>query len=95
MVCFAKTLEMDNFPFPEETDHIVDVRIIRQAEDVVIGEAGLLLCSQILSQVRNNITCDLHCRSGPGITRGKLRIHTSGMIHKIGVKACLFNLLLI
>ena len=26
--CFAKSLEVDNFPFPKELDHIVDIRIV-------------------------------------------------------------------
>ena len=42
MVCFAKALEMDDFPLTQETDHIVDVRIVGQAEDVVIGKTGFL-----------------------------------------------------
>ena len=39
----AKALEVDNLPFTQKTDHIIDVRIIRQTEDIVIGKAGLLL----------------------------------------------------
>ena len=40
---FAETLEMDDFPFPQELDHIIYIRIIGQAEDIVIGDSGLLL----------------------------------------------------
>lgn len=38
-----KPLEVDNFPFPQELDDIVDIGIIRDPQDVVIGHAGLLL----------------------------------------------------
>ena len=41
---FAKTLEMDNFTFAQEADDIVDIRIIGEAENVVVGESGLLFC---------------------------------------------------
>ena len=39
----TKPLEMDDLPFPEEFDDIIDVRIVAQAQDVVIGDPGLLL----------------------------------------------------
>ena len=41
---FAEALEMDNLPFPEEANDVIYVRVVGQAKDVVIGEAGLLLC---------------------------------------------------
>ena len=43
MVCFAETLEVDDFPLSQETDDIVDVRVVGKAEDIVVGEAGFLL----------------------------------------------------
>ena len=49
MVCFAETLEVDDFPLSQETDDIVDVRVVGKAEDIVVGEAGFLLCRHILS----------------------------------------------
>lgn len=43
MVRFAEALEMDDFPLAQEPDYVVDIRIITQAEDIIIGNAGLLL----------------------------------------------------
>ncbi len=40
----TEALEVDNFPLPQEADHIVHVRVVGQAENVVVGKAGLLLC---------------------------------------------------
>ena len=40
---FPKSLEMDHLPLPEELDDVVDVRIIAQTQDVVVGDPGLLL----------------------------------------------------
>ena len=48
MVWFAKTLEMDDFALAKEADHVVDIRIVRQPKDVVVGEAGLLLCCDLV-----------------------------------------------
>ena len=44
MVCIPESLEVNNFPFTQKADHIVDIRIVGQAEDIVIGKAGFLFC---------------------------------------------------
>ena len=41
--CFAEPLKMDDLPFPEESDDVIDVRIVADAQDVVIGHPCLLL----------------------------------------------------
>ncbi len=41
---FAKTLEMNDLTRPQELDHIVDIRIIRQAQNIVVGDTGFLFC---------------------------------------------------
>lgn len=90
----AKALEMDNLALAQEADHIIDVRIVGQTEDVVISEAGFLLCRQVLSKIGDDVPGDLHGGGGPGISRGKLGIYSSGVIHKIGVEPRGFNLFL-
>ena len=44
---FTKTLEMHDFPFPQEFDHIVYIRIIGKSKDVVVGYPGFLLWERI------------------------------------------------
>ena len=39
----AEPLEMDDLPLPEETDDVVDVRVVADAQDVVISHPRLLL----------------------------------------------------
>ena len=39
----AKALEMDDLPFPEEFDDVVDVGIVAKPQNVVIGDPGLQL----------------------------------------------------
>ncbi len=45
----AKTLEVDNLALPEELDNLVDVGIVAQAKNVVVGCASLLLCRRFAS----------------------------------------------
>lgn len=48
-VRFAESLEVDDFSLPQEPDYIVYIRVVRQAKDVVIGDASLLLCCIVLT----------------------------------------------
>ena len=41
---FAEPLEVDDLPLPQEADHVVHIRVITETQDIVIGEAGFLLC---------------------------------------------------
>lgn len=86
---------MDDFAFPQEADDIVHIRVVGETENVVVGEAGLLLCRQVLGQIGDDIAGDLHSGRRPGIAGGKLRIDTGGMIHKIGIKAGGSDLILV
>ena len=45
---FAETLEVNDLPFTQEFDHIVNIRIIGQPQDVVIGDPGLLFCCYLI-----------------------------------------------
>lgn len=45
----TKALEMDDFPLTQEFDHIVHIRVVAEAQDVVIGDPGFLLCYVSLS----------------------------------------------
>ena len=40
----AEPLEVHDLPLPKEADDIVYVRVVGKAQNVVIGEAGLLFC---------------------------------------------------
>ena len=43
MVCFAEPLEVDHLPLAQELDNVVYVRIVAEAQDVIVGDAGFLL----------------------------------------------------
>lgn len=40
----AEALEVDDLPGTQKFDDVVDVRVIGQPQDIVVGDAGLLLC---------------------------------------------------
>ena len=44
---FTEPLEVNHFPFPEEFDHIIYIRIITKTKDVVVSDPGLLLWERI------------------------------------------------
>ena len=44
---FAKALEMHHFALAQEFNDVVDIRIIRQAQNIVVGHACLLLCQGV------------------------------------------------
>ena len=51
----AEALEVDNFALEEEFDSVVDVGIVRKAEDVVIHRPCLLLCRKVLVDTDDGI----------------------------------------
>ena len=81
-------------PRAEEADDVVHIRIVRQAQNVVIRHARLLFRSQVLCEVRDGVAGDLHGGGGPGIAGGELWEHAGSVIHKIGVETGGLDLLL-
>ena len=44
----TETLEVHDLPLPQEPNGVVDIGIVTKAKDVVIGDAGLLLCCDLV-----------------------------------------------
>ena len=66
-LCFTETLEVHDLTGTQELDDVADVRIVGDAQDVVVGHAGLLLCCEVLRQVGDGVAGDLHGAGRPGI----------------------------
>lgn len=49
----AKALEVDDLPFTEEADDVVDIGVIGKTQDIVVGNTRFLLCC---NHIRT--TCD-------------------------------------
>ena len=84
---------MHDLPGPQELDDVVDVRVVGQAQDVVIGDPGLLLGGQVLRQVGDQVALDGHGRRVPRGAGGGGGIHPGGVIHKIRLVSRLLDLL--
>lgn len=39
---------MHNFPLTEKSNYVVNIRVIRQAEDIIIGKSGFLFCCDLV-----------------------------------------------
>lgn len=59
----TKALIMDDLPLPQELDWLDNIRIVYQAQNVVIGDPRLLLRRQILVQIGNGVAlyADTRC----------------------------------
>lgn len=85
---------MNDLTLAQESDRVIDIRVIRQTQDIVIGHSGLLLGSEVLGQVGDHIALDRHRRRAPGEAGGGRWVYAGGTVHKVGVKAGGFDLLL-
>lgn len=81
---FAEPLEVHDLPFPEEADRVVHVRIVGEAEDIVVGQASLLFCRQILREVRNHVAGGLNPARRPRKAGSRRGVDSGGVIHEIG-----------
>ena len=91
---FAETLEVDNLASTQEFDDIVYIGVIGKTQDVVIGDAGFLLCCQIFGKIGNQIALDCHGGGAPWESGGGGGINTGSMIHEVGIKPGRFDLIL-
>ena len=67
MVRIAEPLEVHDLPLAQESDGVGDIRIVAEAEDVVVGNAGLLLCCGFVRTTLRQDSVRLQ-----GVGRGRL-----------------------
>lgn len=84
---------MHNLALAQEADNIVDIRIVGQAENIVIGRSGFLLSAHILGQVGDHIAFYRNGSRRPWGSGSKLRVNPCGVIDKIRFKSRFFDLL--
>lgn len=94
MLRIAEALEMHDFSGAEKLDYIVNIRIIREPEYIVICYAGFLLSSEILRQIGYCIALHRHTCGAPGKTGSSGGVNSCGPVNKIGIKARGFDLLI-
>ena len=90
---FPESLEMHDFPGPEEFDGVIDIRVVfDETENVVVSDPGFLFRGQIFRQVRDRVAGGLESGRGKRHAAGGLRPETGGVIHIIIGKALFFDL---
>ena len=90
---FPEALEVDDLALTKEADGITDVGVIAEAQDVVVGGAGLLLCPHVLGDVGDGVALGLEIGRGEGHSCGGNGVDPGGVIHEIGIKTGLLDLL--
>ena len=90
----AEPLEMDQLPFPQEADGVLDVGVVDQPEDVVVGKPRLLFRRHVFMQVGEGVAGDLERPGGEGDAGRRLGIDPGGVVDKIGGEPGLFDLFL-
>ena len=87
MIRIAEALEVYDFPRTQETNYVIYVGVIRESEDVIISYPRFLFGGEVFRQIGDKVALDLHGSGGPRKTGSGGRIHSSGMVDKIGVEA--------
>lgn len=94
MVCLAEPLEVDYLPLAQELDNVVYVRVIAEAQDVIVGDAGFLLCRQILRQISDQVALTGHTGGAVGESGGGGGVDPGGAVYEVGVKSGSLDLLI-
>ena len=89
---FTEALVVDDLPGSEELDGFTDIRILDQAQNVVVGGAGFLFRSHTFVQICDDVSFYLKFTGIEGHTACCLRPDTNGVIHIIIGKSAFLDL---
>lgn len=89
MFRFTEALEMHDLAFAQIADGVDHIRVVCQAQDIVIRCPRLLLGCHVLGQIRKGISLGLEIGSSERNPASRLRVNGTGVIHEILVKAVL------
>jgi len=89
---FAEALEVDYLALAEELDDVVDVGVVGEAEDVVVGDARLLLCGEVLLEVGDVISLGGDSHSGKGLARGGAGVDAVAVADEVFIEAACLDL---
>lgn len=84
---------MDDLALAQEAYDIVHIRVIAEAEDVVVCHARLLLGAHVLVEVGDHIARDRYAGGVPRCAGRRLRVHPGGVVDKIRVEPGFFDLI--
>lgn len=93
MVCFAEALEMDDFPLSQKLDRVPHIGIVSEAQNVVVGHAGLLLRAEIFVKIGDGVPGNGERIGVKGSAGRRHRVNSRCVIHKIVIKPSRLDLL--
>lgn len=88
----AEALEVRDFPRAQEADRVAHVRVVGEAEDVVVGQTRLLLGRKVLVQVGDGVAGGLEGQRRKRLPRSRDRIDAGRVVDEVGVEARFLNL---
>ena len=88
----AETLEVRDFPRAQKADRVAHVRVVGEAEDVVVGQTRLLLGRKVLVQVGDGVAGGLEGQRRKRLPRSRDRIDAGRVVDEVGVEARFLNL---
>ena len=83
---------MDYLALAEELYGVVDVGVVGEAQDVVVGDASLLLCGEVLLEIGNVISLRGDRHRGKGLARGGAGIDAVAVADEIFIEAACLDL---
>ena len=90
----SETLEVYDFPLPQEFDNIIYIGVVRQPKNIVIRYPGFLFRGQVLRQICNGVSLDPDPGGAPREARSRGRVDACGVVYEIGRKPVCSDLLL-
>ena len=93
MLWFSETLIMHDFPCAEEFDGVAHVGVVAHAEDIVVGGAGFLLCSEVFVQVGKRVALGLDIRRRPRHAACRDGVNAGGVVNVIRCETGIHDLL--
>ena len=82
------------FTLTEEANGVLDVGIVDESEDVVVGYAGLLLSRQVFVEVGDGVALDADIFHIEGNARGGNGVHANRVVNEIVGKGGVFDFVL-
>ncbi len=90
----AEALVVHDLPRAQEADGVAHIRFVRaEAQDVVVGHAGLLLRGEVLMDIRQGVPRGVDRHGRERVPGGADGVDPGGMVHEIGVVAGFLDLL--
>lgn len=88
---FAESLIMNDFPLSQKPDGVLDIGIIDEAQNIVVGGPGFLLCCHVFMKIGDGIAFHGKFRGVEGVARGIYGIDADGVVDEVFIETAFFD----